>query len=102
MRTEISRSPCYVLLRVVPAPVVNIDNRSGPLIGTSPVALERRDEFYYCCCADTYEQLRDSDTAFDALQKAGQFSSKSSKLIALSGYLFGKLGRTAEAREVLT
>ena len=51
-------------------------------------------------CA-SYEQLGQSDAAFEALQKAGQFSSGNSKSIALRGYLFAKLGRTGEAREVL-
>jgi tetratricopeptide (TPR) repeat protein len=42
-----------------------------------------------------------SDVAFDALQKAGQFSGGNSKSIALRGYLLAKIGRAEEAREVL-
>ncbi len=55
----------------------------------------------YIQLAQAYEQLGESDAAFEALKKAGQFSSGNSKSIALRGYLFGKLGRTGEAREVL-
>ena len=55
----------------------------------------------YYQLAQAYEQLGRSDLAFDALQKAGQFSGGNSKAVALRGYLFGKLGRTGEAREVL-
>jgi tetratricopeptide (TPR) repeat protein len=46
-------------------------------------------------------QLGRSDVAFDALQKAGQFSGGNSKSIALRGYLLAKIGRAEEAREVL-
>ena len=55
----------------------------------------------YIQLAQAYEQLGDDVAAFDALQKAGQFSSGNSKSIAMRGYLFAKLGRTGEAREVL-
>ncbi len=55
----------------------------------------------YIQLAQAYEQLGQSDAAIDALQKAGQFSSGNSKAIALRGYLFAKLGRAGEAREVL-
>jgi DNA-binding winged helix-turn-helix (wHTH) protein/Tfp pilus assembly protein PilF len=47
-------------------------------------------------------QLGRRDLAFDALQKAGQFSGGNSKAIALRGYLLAKVGRAAEAREVLS
>jgi TolB-like protein len=55
----------------------------------------------YIQLAQAYEQLGQSDAAFEALQKAGQFSSGNSKSIALRGYLFARLGRIGEAREVL-
>ena len=55
----------------------------------------------YWQLAQAYEQLGENDLAFEALQKAGQFSGGNSKVIALRGYLFAKLGRTGEAREVL-
>jgi tetratricopeptide (TPR) repeat protein len=55
----------------------------------------------YYQLAQAYEQLDRNDLAFDALQKAGQFSGGNSKVVALRGYLFGKLGRAGEALEVL-
>ncbi len=55
----------------------------------------------YIQLAQAYEQLGESDAAFEASQKAGQFSSGNSKSLAMRGYLFAKLGRTGEAREVL-
>ena len=55
----------------------------------------------YYQLAQACEQLGESELAFEALQKAGQFSGGNSKVIALRGYLFGKLGRIGEALEVL-
>ena len=55
----------------------------------------------YYQLAQASEQLGRSDLAFDALQKARQFSGGNSKAIALRGYLLAKLGRVGEAREVL-
>lgn len=49
-----------------------------------------------------YEQLHNCDLALVALQKAGQFSGGNSKVIALRGYVYAKLGRTQEALDVLT
>ncbi len=54
----------------------------------------------YIQLAQAYVQLGSSDLALDALNNAGRFSSNS-KLIALRGSLFAKLGRTEEARSVL-
>jgi tetratricopeptide (TPR) repeat protein len=51
--------------------------------------------------AQACEQLGESELALEALQKAGRFSGGNSKVIALRGYLFGKLGRIGEALEVL-
>jgi DNA-binding winged helix-turn-helix (wHTH) protein/Flp pilus assembly protein TadD len=48
-----------------------------------------------------YEQLGESELALEALNKAGRFSGGNSKTISLRGYLFAKLGRVNEAREVL-
>jgi len=48
-----------------------------------------------------YEQLGESELALVALNKAGRFSGGNSKAISLRGYLFAKLGRVNEAREVL-
>jgi DNA-binding winged helix-turn-helix (wHTH) protein len=55
----------------------------------------------YYQLAQACEQLGESELAFEALQRAGQFSGGNSKVIALRGYLFGKLGRIGEALEVL-
>lgn len=54
----------------------------------------------YIQLAQAYVQLGDSDLALEALNNAGRFSSNS-KLIALRGCLFAKLGRAEEARAVL-
>jgi tetratricopeptide (TPR) repeat protein len=55
----------------------------------------------YFQLGQAYEQLDNCDLALAALQKAGQFSGGNSKVIALRGYVFAKLGRAQEAREVL-
>ena len=55
----------------------------------------------YYQLAQASVQLGASDVAFDALQKAGQFSGGNSKVIGLRGYLLATLGRAGEAREVL-
>jgi TolB-like protein/Flp pilus assembly protein TadD len=49
-----------------------------------------------------YEQSGESESALEALNKAGRFSGGNSKAISLRGYLFAKLGRANEAREVLS
>jgi TolB-like protein/Flp pilus assembly protein TadD len=51
--------------------------------------------------AQAYEQLGESELALEALNKAGRFSGGNSKAVSLRGYLFAKLGRVNEAREVL-
>lgn len=51
--------------------------------------------------AQALEQLGQDDQALDALASAGRFSGGNSKVIALRGYIFAKLGRAGEAREVL-
>jgi len=55
----------------------------------------------YLQLGQAQQQLGNADLALDALQAAGRFSGGNSKVIALRGYLFAKLGRTGEAREVL-
>lgn len=55
----------------------------------------------YLQLGQAYEQLSNDDLALDALQKAGQFGGGNSKVLALRGYLFAKLGRAQEAGEVL-
>ncbi len=55
----------------------------------------------YMQLAQALEQLGQNDQALDALTSAGRFSGGNSKVVALRGYIFAKLGRTVEAREVL-
>jgi tetratricopeptide (TPR) repeat protein len=55
----------------------------------------------YLQLGQAHEQLGNSDLAFEALQNAGRLSGGNSKVVALRGYLFAKLERTNEAREVL-
>ncbi len=55
----------------------------------------------YMQLAQVCVQLGQVEEALDALTSAGRFSGGNSKVIGLRGYLFAKLGRTAEAREVL-
>jgi TolB-like protein/DNA-binding winged helix-turn-helix (wHTH) protein/Flp pilus assembly protein TadD len=47
------------------------------------------------------EQLGDDDLALKALATAARLSGQNSKPISLTGYILGRSGRTAEAREVL-
>ena len=51
--------------------------------------------------AQALEQLGQSEQALEALTSAGRFSGGNSKVVALRGYIFAKLGRAGEAREVL-
>ena len=47
------------------------------------------------------EQLGDDDLALKALSTAARLSGQNSKPISLTGYILGRSGRTAEARDVL-
>jgi hypothetical protein len=47
------------------------------------------------------EQLGDDDLALTALATAGRLSGHNSKAVSLTGYILGRSGRQAEAREVL-
>jgi TolB-like protein/Flp pilus assembly protein TadD len=47
------------------------------------------------------EQLGDDDLALKALATAARLSGQNSKPISLTGYILGRSGRTAEARDVL-
>ena len=49
-----------------------------------------------------YEQLGENDLALEALAQAGRLVGGNSKVMGVRGYIFGKLGRTAEAQEVLS
>lgn len=51
--------------------------------------------------AQALEQLGENEQALDALTSAGRFSGGNSKVLALRGYIFAKLGRLSEARDVL-
>jgi Flp pilus assembly protein TadD len=55
----------------------------------------------YMQLAQALEQLGQNDQALDALTSASRFSGGNSKVVALRGYIFAKLGRADEAREVL-
>jgi tetratricopeptide (TPR) repeat protein len=48
-----------------------------------------------------YEQLGEDELALGALTAAGRLVGGNSKVMGVRGYIFGKLGRTAEAQEVL-
>ena len=51
--------------------------------------------------AQALEQLGQNEKALEALNSAGRFSGGNSKVVGLRGYIFAKMGRTGEAREVL-
>jgi TolB-like protein/Tfp pilus assembly protein PilF len=49
-----------------------------------------------------YEQLGHHDLALEALTQAGRLVGGNSKVVGVRGYIFGKLGRTNDAQEVLS
>ncbi len=51
--------------------------------------------------AQAYAQIGKNAPALEALQKAGRLSGGNTKTIAFRGYLFARMGRVQEAREVL-
>jgi DNA-binding winged helix-turn-helix (wHTH) protein/Flp pilus assembly protein TadD len=55
----------------------------------------------YMQLGQALEQLGEREQALDALVSAGRFSGGNSKVVSLRGYIFAKLGRADEAREVL-
>jgi TolB-like protein/DNA-binding winged helix-turn-helix (wHTH) protein len=55
----------------------------------------------YMQLGQAYEQTGQTDLALEALADATRFSDGNSKPTSLSGYILGKSGRAAEAREVL-
>jgi len=55
----------------------------------------------YMMQAQAVDRMNLGEQAIEALTKAGRFSGQNSKTVSLRGYLLAKLGRTAEAREVL-
>ncbi|HEX6161893.1 MAG TPA: tetratricopeptide repeat protein, partial [Vicinamibacterales bacterium] len=65
------------------------------------VALDPEFWIGYMMQGQALEQMNQAAPALEALTKAGQFSGQNSKPVALRGYILGKTGRTAEARDVL-
>jgi TolB-like protein/Flp pilus assembly protein TadD len=55
----------------------------------------------YFHLGQAYERLGEDELALDALTVAGRLVGGNSKVVGLRGYIFGKLGRTVEAQEVL-
>ncbi len=55
----------------------------------------------YMQLAQALEPLGQNEQALEALASAGRFSGGNSKVVSLRGYIFAKLGRVSEAREVL-
>jgi tetratricopeptide (TPR) repeat protein len=51
--------------------------------------------------AQALAEMGESAAVFEALDEAGKISGGNSKVISLRGYLLGKMGRTAEAQDVL-
>jgi TolB-like protein/Tfp pilus assembly protein PilF len=52
--------------------------------------------------AQVHVELGNTEAALDALAQAGRCCGGNSKVLSLRGYLFARLGRIAEANEVLT
>jgi TolB-like protein/DNA-binding winged helix-turn-helix (wHTH) protein/Flp pilus assembly protein TadD len=65
------------------------------------VLLDSRLWIGYIQLGQAYEQLGEHDLALEALADATRLSGGNSKAIAMRGYILGKTGRTAEAKEVL-
>ncbi len=66
------------------------------------VALDPEFWIGYMMQGQALERMDLGDSAVEALTKAGRFSGQNSKAVSLRGYVLGKAGRTAEARDVLT
>ena len=66
------------------------------------VALDPEFWIGYMMQGQALERMNRPEPALEALTKAGQFSGQNSKPVALRGYILGKTGRAAEARDVLT
>jgi TolB-like protein/DNA-binding winged helix-turn-helix (wHTH) protein/Flp pilus assembly protein TadD len=65
------------------------------------VALDPEFWIGYMMQGQALERMNLSEPALEALTRAGQFSGQNSKPVALRGYMLGKMGRAAEARDVL-
>ena len=65
------------------------------------VALDPEFWIGYMMQGQALERMNLPEPALEALTRAGQFSGQNSKPVALRGYILGKMGRTAAARDVL-
>jgi TolB-like protein/DNA-binding winged helix-turn-helix (wHTH) protein/Flp pilus assembly protein TadD len=65
------------------------------------VALDPEFWIGYIMQGQALERMNQQEPALEALTKAGQFSGQNSKPVALRGYMLAKMGRVAEARDVL-
>lgn len=66
------------------------------------VALDPEFWIGYMMQGQALERMHVAEAALEALTRAGRFSGQNSKAVSLRGYVLGKAGRTAEARDVLT
>jgi DNA-binding winged helix-turn-helix (wHTH) protein/tetratricopeptide (TPR) repeat protein len=65
------------------------------------IALDPEFWVAYLQLAQAREQLNENELALDALNMAGRFCGGNSKVIALRGFIFARMGRTDEALQVL-
>jgi TolB-like protein/Tfp pilus assembly protein PilF len=70
--------------------------------GRNAVVIDPEFWISYFQLAQVYVQTGEVDLALEALGNAGRFSGGNSKVLAFRGYLFAKIGRTQEAREILS
>jgi hypothetical protein len=91
-------------------PKVSIEMRATPAIfvyasasPVSKVAISQGPQFWigYQMSGQAHEQLGHDELALQALASAAQLSRQNSKPVSLTGYILGRAGRTAEARDVL-
>jgi TolB-like protein/tetratricopeptide (TPR) repeat protein len=67
-------------------------------------AIALDDEFWigHMACAQACERLGENELALEALTTAARFSCQNSKTISLRAYILAKVGRSGEARALLT
>jgi Flp pilus assembly protein TadD len=70
-------------------------------LATRAIELNQNLWFGYQMLGQAHEQLGHPDSALDALSAAIRLSGRGSKPVSLQGYIFARMGRTAEARAVL-
>jgi tetratricopeptide (TPR) repeat protein len=78
------------------------DPRAGVEFGRQATIIEPDFWIGHYHLSQAYEQLGDLEAALNSVTTAGRLGGGNSKAIGLRGYLLAKLGRTEEAREVLT